>query len=89
MGLALSGLSACGKAPTFPTDRVWEVDMAFKACGEYQIIDQGIDKMPLKKWVKDWPLEKCDGVFGFNTQDTPKVMRYVPKIQKYIKENCD
>jgi hypothetical protein len=54
-------------------------------CGEYQIID--FENMKVRH-VKDWPLSKCNGVFGFSTPDAPKVLRWGEKTQAYIKEHC-
>lgn len=78
-------LSACNNLPKFPSDRVWETDTEYKVCGEYRIVDA--KKMQVKH-VRDWPLEKCSGVFGFSTGDVGKVFRWSEKAQEYVEKNC-
>lgn len=79
--LAISG---CSHAPEFPTKTIWEVDMGNSACGEYRI-----DLVTQKKtYVKDWPIEKCDGVFGFSTEDVPKVFQWVSDMKTYCTKHC-
>jgi hypothetical protein len=65
---------------------VWETDTQFNVCGEYRITDP--KKMQVVH-VKDWPLEKCNGVFGFQTSDASKVFRWSEKAQEYVKNNCN
>ena len=83
--ICLIALSACNNLPKFPTDRVWETDTQYKVCGEYRIVDA--KKMQVA-FVKDWPLEKCNGVFGFQTSDVGKVFRWSEKAQTYVEKNC-
>ena len=59
--------------------------MQYKVCGEYRIVDA--KKMQVA-FVKDWPLEKCNGVFGFSTGDVGKVFRWSGKAQEYVEKNC-
>jgi len=82
--LALA-ISACNNAPPFPTDKIFETSTADNVCGEYKVIDA---KTLNFKHVRDWPLEKCNGVFGFSTSDIPKVLRWGEKTQAYVKERC-
>ena len=86
IGLALSSLLGCNKLPKFPTDRVWETDTQYKVCGEYRIVDA--KKMQVAH-VRDWPLEKCNGVFGFSTSDAGKIFRWSEKAQAYVEKNCN
>ena len=83
--LIACAVSACGKVPKFPTDRIWETSTVDNVCGEYKVTDT--EKMQVKH-VKDWPLSKCNGVFGFSTSDVPKVMKWGEKTQDYINANC-
>jgi hypothetical protein len=79
-------VSACGKAPPFPTNRIFETNTTYKVCGEYKVVD--LENMKYEH-VTDHPLEKCNGNFGFQTSDVPKVTRWVPKMQKYVKDHCE
>jgi hypothetical protein len=54
-------------------------------CGEYRIVDA--KKMQVAH-VRDWPIEKCNGVFGFATGDIGKVFRWSEKAQAYVEKNC-
>lgn len=83
--LTALSLSACDNLPKFPTDRVWEADTQYKVCGEYRIVD--VKKMQVAH-VKDWPIERCNGVFGFQTNDIGKVFRWSEKAQEYVEKNC-
>ena len=66
-------LSGCSKVPVFPSKYIWEVDIKSGVCGQYEIIDPKNFK---SKHIKDWPIAKCDGVFGFSTSDIPKVLNW-------------
>jgi len=65
---------------------IWEVSLKFNACGEYALVD--IENMKYKH-VKDWPLEKCEGVFGFQKADIPKVTRWGMQTRDYVKDHCE
>lgn len=82
MGLALS---ACNALPKFPTDRVWETDTEYAVCGEYQIVDSKNMKV---QHVRDWPLSKCNGNFGFATKDAGRVFQWSRRAQEYVEKNC-
>lgn len=77
--------SACQGAPKFPVTTVWETDIENGVCGEYQVVD--FENMKVRH-VKDWPLIRCDGVFGFSTRDIPKVLRWGEQTQNYAKDHC-
>lgn len=79
-------LVACQGAPKFPTKTMWEVDTVNRVCGEYLITDPVNFKY---QFVKDWPLDKCDGVFGFSTEDTPKIISWLKAIKKYYEQTCN
>lgn len=76
---------ACNGAPKFPTDRIFEVDLDSKICGEYQLVDP---KKYEFRHIKDHALSRCNGVFGFQTPDIPKVLRWADKTQDYINDKC-
>ena len=82
--LALA-LSACNNLPKFPTDRIWETDTEYGVCGEYRIVDA--TKMQVAH-VKDWPLSKCNGNFGFATKDAGRVLQWSRRAQEYVEKNC-
>lgn len=78
-------LSACSGLKPFPTKTVWEFDSRTQVCGEYQITDPVALTV---KHLRDVPLSQCPAVFGFSTQDVPKVMSWARDAQKYVKEHC-
>lgn len=78
-------LSGCEKAPKFPTRSLWEVDAGNNVCGEYEITE---GSKYSARHVKDWPMEKCNGVFGFSTEDIPKVITWAEDMQSYAKRRC-
>jgi len=84
MALALSSVG-CNALPKFPTDRVWETDTEFSVCGEYQIVDPKNMKV---QHVRDWPLSKCNGNFGFATKDAGRVFQWSRRAQEYVEKNC-
>lgn len=69
--LTALSLSSCAGLKKFPTDYVYEVDLHRQICGKYKIVDK--ERM-LFEHDSDLPIMSCDGVFGFSTVDTPKVM---------------
>lgn len=77
--LSIAIISGCAKAPIFPAKYLWEVDVKNQACGQYELIDQKALKF---KHIKDWPLDKCEGVFGFSTSDIPKVLDWCADMIK-------
>ncbi len=78
-------LASCETAPKFPTKKVWESDIRNLTCGEYEIVDQRSSTFRL---VKDHPLQKCDGVFGFSTEDMPKVLTWKTDMMEYAEKRC-
>jgi hypothetical protein len=38
--------------------------------------------------VRDWPLSKCNGVFGFATGDIGRVFNWSERAQAYVEKNC-
>lgn len=79
-------LVSCQGAPVFPTKTLWEVDTDFGVCGEYEITDLKNYKY---RHVKDWPIEKCNGVFGFSAEDRPKVISWLKAIKKHFEQVCN
>jgi len=78
-------LSGCGKdAPVFPVKNIYEVDLDFNVCGEYKINQ----KTRMKEHVKDYPIEKCNGVFGFQAEDVPKIDDWIDDMIRYLKKQC-
>lgn len=69
--LTALSLSGCAGLKPFPSDYVYEVDLHHQVCGKYKIVDK--ERM-LFEHDSDLPIMSCDGVFGFSTVDTPKVM---------------
>jgi hypothetical protein len=63
----------------FPAKYIWEVDLKSNACGQYEIVDPKALKF---KHIKDWPIEKCDGVFGFSTTEIPRVLDWCSDMIK-------
>ena len=78
-------LVGCAGLKKFPTDRIIEVDMKSKVCGEYKITDAKNLKF---KWVRDIPFEQCPSTFGFTSADIPKVLNWAQDAQSYVEKNC-
>lgn len=66
-------LSACASLPKFPTDYVYEVDIANKVCGRYKITNYQTLQFAHDK---DLPLSACDGVFGFSSDKISPVLNW-------------
>jgi hypothetical protein len=81
MGLIL--LSAC--AHPFPAKQMFEVDVPNQVCGVYDIVDQ---EKVLFSHKEDRPLQSCNGVFGFSTSDTPKVIQWSRERIQEAKQKC-
>jgi hypothetical protein len=64
---------------------MFEVDVTNNVCGVYDIVDQ---ERILFTHKEDLPLSSCNGVFGFSTSDTPKVIDWVRDRIKEAKEKC-
>jgi hypothetical protein len=77
--LSIVIISGCAKTPVFPTRDLWEIDLKSNVCGQYELTDPKGLKF---KHVKDWPIEKCDGVFGFMSSDVPKVLDWCADMIK-------
>lgn len=75
-------LSACSGLRPFPTDTLIEYDARFKVCGQYKIVDPENFKF---QYVKDIP---CPSVFGFTSQDVPKVLDWAADAKKYVRDRC-
>lgn len=78
-------LTSCAGAPLFPTKTIWEVDLVSGVCEQYEIIDP--DNFTIKP-VQAWRIDKCHGVFGFSTEDTPKVLDWAMDMKTYAKTHC-
>lgn len=78
-------ISSCAGAPKFPTKDVWETNIKFDVCRQYEIYDFVNFKF---KHVKDWPLNKCNGVFGFSTPDVPMIFDWGYDMQEYVQKKC-
>lgn len=76
--------ASCSKLGKFPAKYIYEADTDNGVCGQYEIIDPKELKV---KHVQDLPLKDCNGVFGFSTEDTPKVINYVRTAIKTCEEN--
>lgn len=81
-------ISACAGAPQFPDVPLYETAYSngVWTCGEYKVSD------PIRKkfsYVRDWPLEKCIGVFGFSKADFPKILDWSDKMEKYYKDQLN
>lgn len=74
-------LVSCGDP--FPAKFMYEIDIKNQTCGVYKIIDE---ERVLVEHFEDRPLSACDGVFGFSTEDTPKVMNWTRDVIKDAKE---
>lgn len=77
--------SGCAGLRPFPTKTVWEADLQAKVCGEYRVVD--VNRL-LFKHIKDHPINKCDGVFGFSAEDMPKVLDWSRDAIKKCAEKC-
>lgn len=84
--IAIAAISlGCAQVPKFPVKYIWETDVRNGVCGQYEIIDP---KRLQVKHIKDWDLTKCDGVFGFSTEDTPKVLDWCSDLIVLAEKNC-
>lgn len=64
---------------------MYEIDTANDTCGVYAIVDQ---ERVIFEHREDRPLSACAGVFGFSTEDTPKVLDWSRDRIKDAKEKC-
>lgn len=86
-------LGGCAGAPEFPTKDLWQVSYQSLnegepkewRCLQYELIDPENLKY---KYVGWHAITRCIGVFGFSSQDIPKVLSYGPKLKKYYQEQC-
>ena len=78
-------ISGCAGLRKFPAKNIWETDMKAGVCGQYEIVDYENFKV---RHVKDWPLSKCHGVFGFSTPDIPKVLDWGMDAKDYAERKC-
>ena len=79
--IALSVLN-CTSIRPFPTDTLIEYDNKFYVCGKYKITDPESFTF---EFVEDVP---CPSVFGFTSEDVPKVLDWAKDMQRYAKERC-
>lgn len=84
-------ISACAGAPKFPEVPLYETAYYVQegngiwVCGEYKITDP---KRKKYEFVKDHPVQKCIGVFGFSKKDMPKVITWGEDTEAYYKGKC-
>lgn len=93
----LTGLVvSCAGAPEFPTRDLWETHIRVydnedgtkrlvEMCRQYEIYDFENFKF---KHVRDWPLVKCHGKFGFATEDIPMIFEWGYDMQKHAEKEC-
>lgn len=82
----MTALLACNSVPKFPAKYVWEIDSTNHACGQYEIIDAENFKV---RHVQDWPLEKCNGVFGFGAKDISPVLQWCKEVAGLARSKCN
>lgn len=80
--MALSLLSC---AHPFPAKTMYEIDLTNGLCGVYEITDQ---ERVLFEHKEDLILGACNGVFGFSTEDTPKVIQWTRDRIQEAKQKC-
>lgn len=78
-------LSGCAGLAPFPTNMVWETDLKAGVCGQYKVVNP--EKLQFAH-VRDWPLSKCDGTFGFSAEDVPKVFDWARTAIQKCKQGC-
>lgn len=89
-------VASCAGAPEFPTRDLWETHIRVydntdgtkrlvEMCRQYDIYDPENFKF---RHVRDWPLVKCHGVFGFSTSDAPKIFDWAEDMQDHVKKEC-
>ncbi len=78
-------LVGCSGIPPYPAHMVYDVDLAHKACGEYEIVDKENMKF---KHVRDLPLKECDGLIGMKARDFAKVKHWGQDVRAYAAEKC-
>lgn len=81
----MASSAACSGLKPFPTKTIYEIDLKDNTCGEYVLTDMENLKF---KWIKDHPLNDCDGTFGFASQDIPKVLDWASDAIKACKGKC-
>lgn len=82
----LSFTAGCAGLDPFPADRLWEVDLRSKNCGEY-VISQSGENLSFRH-LKDHPLSECPNVFGFSAKDIPKVIDWSEDAIRFAKRKC-
>lgn len=78
MVMAVSGCASI-ELSEFPADYYYELDTTNKICGKWKIISK--DAMVVN-FVRDMPLDECNGVIGFRFEDMGKVRRWIKEAQK-------
>lgn len=79
-------LSGCAGLRKFPATYIYEYDRKENVCGQYQITSTR-PKLTFKH-VADQPVSWCGGMFGFSTQDTPKVLDWMDEAQAVAEKRC-
>jgi hypothetical protein len=82
-------LSGCAGVEKFPASHIYEVDYDRSkqewVCGEYMITDY---ERLLFRHVADHKLDRCLGVFGFESKDVANVLSYTRRAIASAKERC-
>ena len=78
--------AGCSSIPPFPTTKIVEYDAQYGVCAEYQITDPENFKF---KHVRDMPQAECPSMFGFATQDVPKIMSYMQDMRILVRQRCN
>lgn len=82
--IVLLSLSGCATLRPFPAKYLYEIDTIYGVCGKYVIVDPETLQYD---YVEDLPLFQCNGVFGFSTEDIPKVLDWSEEAIKKAKEH--
>lgn len=75
-------LLSCAGLKKFPTDKLIFYDVKANLCTEYKIIDFEHFKVSPQGDVK------CPAVFGFTSEDIPKVLNWMDDALAYSKQHC-
>jgi hypothetical protein len=83
MALSLFFLVGCATVEPFPAKYVYELDTDNFVCVKYEIVN--LENLTFK-YVDTQNLLQCNGVFGFKSDDTGKVMSYTRRrIQEHLR----
>lgn len=78
----LSMLMACSP-DVLPTKYVYNVDINKGVCDRYVVSDYEDIKFRFEKAI---PTKECPSIFGFDANDTGKVMSYIRRVKKDLEE---